>query len=62
MERQLRQCGSALHVFGHTHLPMDLARDGVRYVQVRISHAACPLKVDLACPALPFTVHWLPGA
>ena len=33
VERQLREAGSTLHVFGHTHLMDDRVIDGVRYVQ-----------------------------
>jgi predicted phosphodiesterase len=33
IERQLREAGSTLHVFGHTHLMDDRVIDGVRYVQ-----------------------------
>ena len=33
LERQLRDVGVDLHVFGHTHLPIDLDIEGVRYLQ-----------------------------
>lgn len=32
IETQLRRLGAAVHVFGHTHLAMDLDVEGVRYV------------------------------
>ena len=32
IERQLRQVGSSAHVFGHTHIPIDMTCDSVRYV------------------------------
>jgi len=31
-ERQVRQLGSNVHVFGHTHIPVDLVVEGTRYV------------------------------
>ena len=33
LDEQLRSCGSNMHVFGHSHLPVDTVVDGVRYVQ-----------------------------
>ncbi len=33
IEDQLRQVGSSVHVFGHTHINRDVEIDGVRYVQ-----------------------------
>lgn len=33
LEAQLRQLGSAVHVFGHSHISCERALDGVRYVQ-----------------------------
>jgi hypothetical protein len=33
IEAQLRETGSAVHVFGHTHIPEDRVISGVRYVQ-----------------------------
>eukprot|EP00312_Isochrysidales_sp_CCMP1244_P010681 CAMPEP_0196703964 /NCGR_PEP_ID=MMETSP1090-20130531/56980_1 /TAXON_ID=37098 /ORGANISM="Isochrysis sp, Strain CCMP1244" /LENGTH=121 /DNA_ID=CAMNT_0042043841 /DNA_START=9 /DNA_END=374 /DNA_ORIENTATION=- len=33
LEAQLRQLMPDVHCFGHTHIPMDLTLDGVRYVQ-----------------------------
>jgi predicted phosphodiesterase len=33
IERQLREAGSTVHVYGHTHLMDDRVIDGVRYVQ-----------------------------
>ena len=33
LERQVRELGSDLHVFGHTHIPIDMVREGVRYLQ-----------------------------
>lgn len=33
IEAQLREAGSAVHVFGHTHIPEDRVIGGVRYVQ-----------------------------
>lgn len=33
IEAQLRRVRSAVHVFGHTHIPVDRVIDGVRYVQ-----------------------------
>jgi predicted phosphodiesterase len=32
LERQLREAGSRVHVFGHTHIPWDREIDGVRYL------------------------------
>ncbi|HEX8148214.1 MAG TPA: metallophosphoesterase [Pyrinomonadaceae bacterium] len=33
LEGQIRRLGSAVHVFGHSHINRDLRLDGVRYVQ-----------------------------
>lgn len=33
LDRQLRALGSAVHVYGHTHIAGDRTIDGVRYVQ-----------------------------
>jgi predicted phosphodiesterase len=33
LEAQVRKLGSAVHVFGHTHIEEDRTIDGVRYVQ-----------------------------
>lgn len=33
LERQIRELGSDLHVFGHTHIPIDMGCEGVRYLQ-----------------------------
>ncbi|HYW08298.1 MAG TPA: hypothetical protein VE913_15175, partial [Longimicrobium sp.] len=33
IEAQIRRLGSAVHVFGHTHIPVDRVIDSVRYVQ-----------------------------
>ena len=33
IEAQIRQLGSRVHVFGHTHINRDVILDGVRYVQ-----------------------------
>lgn len=33
LERQIRELGSDVHIFGHTHIPIDMTSDGVRYVQ-----------------------------
>jgi Calcineurin-like phosphoesterase len=33
LEGQIRRLGSAVHVFGHSHINLDVRLDGVRYVQ-----------------------------
>ncbi|MCA1568163.1 MAG: metallophosphoesterase [Acidobacteria bacterium] len=33
LEDQIRRLGSAVHVFGHSHINRDLRLDGIRYVQ-----------------------------
>lgn len=33
LERQIRELGSDVHIFGHTHIPIDMTSEGVRYVQ-----------------------------
>lgn len=33
IEAQLRRAGSEVHVFGHTHIPVDQVVDDVRYIQ-----------------------------
>jgi len=33
LERQVRRLQPHLHLFGHTHIPIDLSLDGIRYVQ-----------------------------
>jgi predicted phosphodiesterase len=31
--RQIERIGPKLHIFGHSHIPMDMVIDGIRYVQ-----------------------------
>lgn len=38
IERQLRQAGSDIHVFGHSHIRVDEIIDGVRYVQHSLAY------------------------
>ncbi|MBT3346088.1 MAG: metallophosphoesterase [Gemmatimonadetes bacterium] len=38
LEKQLRASGSALHLFGHTHIPCDKAIEGVRYVNAPLGY------------------------
>jgi predicted phosphodiesterase len=38
LEEQIRELGSATHVFGHSHINCDLVIDGVRYVQNALSY------------------------
>jgi predicted phosphodiesterase len=50
IERQLREAGSTVHVYGHTHLMGDRVIDGVRYVQnwlhpLRTEGPDAPLKL-----------------
>jgi len=33
LEKQIRQIKSDMHLFGHTHLPVDLEIDHLRYLQ-----------------------------
>jgi hypothetical protein len=33
LEAQVRRLNPHLHMFGHTHIPMDLELDGIRYLQ-----------------------------
>jgi Icc-related predicted phosphoesterase len=33
LERQIRELGSTIHVFGHSHINCDLTIEGIRYVQ-----------------------------
>ena len=33
LERQIRRLQPDLHLFGHTHVPVDMTIDGIRYVQ-----------------------------
>jgi hypothetical protein len=33
LESQIRRLQSHIHLFGHTHIPIDLELDGVRYIQ-----------------------------
>ncbi len=39
LEAQIRRIGPHVHLFGHTHLPMDLTLDGIRYVQWPLGYA-----------------------
>jgi len=38
IEKQLRQLGSTIHVFGHSHIPRDVTLNGIRYVNNPLSH------------------------
>ena len=33
LETQIRRLGSHIHLFGHTHIPIDMKLDGVQYIQ-----------------------------
>jgi len=33
LESQIRRLSPHIHLFGHTHIPMDLELDGIRYIQ-----------------------------
>eukprot|EP00602_Paraphysomonas_sp_CaronLab_P004285 CAMPEP_0185029206 /NCGR_PEP_ID=MMETSP1103-20130426/15373_1 /TAXON_ID=36769 /ORGANISM="Paraphysomonas bandaiensis, Strain Caron Lab Isolate" /LENGTH=278 /DNA_ID=CAMNT_0027563865 /DNA_START=500 /DNA_END=1336 /DNA_ORIENTATION=+ len=33
LEKQIRQLQPDLHIFGHTHIPIELTLDGIRYLQ-----------------------------
>mmetsp|Transcript_2750 Transcript_2750/g.4246 ORF Transcript_2750/g.4246 Transcript_2750/m.4246 type:complete len:409 (-) Transcript_2750:1585-2811(-) len=39
LERQVRRLQPHLHLFGHTHIPIDLTLDGIRYVQWPLGYA-----------------------
>ena len=39
LEAQVRRLGPHLHLFGHTHIPMDLELEGIRYVQWPLGYA-----------------------
>ncbi|HEU4452123.1 MAG TPA: metallophosphoesterase [Longimicrobium sp.] len=55
LEAQVRRLGSAVHVFGHTHIAEDRAIDGVRYVQNYLKAPA-----PGATPAPLFSAVWPP--
>ncbi len=38
IEKQIRQLGSNIHVFGHSHIKRDLLIEGIRYVQNPLSY------------------------
>ncbi len=38
LERQIRESGSRLHLYGHTHIPQDKVMDGVRYVNAPLGY------------------------
>jgi hypothetical protein len=33
LEAQIRKIRPTLHIFGHTHIPIDMELDGIRYLQ-----------------------------
>lgn len=47
LESQIRELGSAIHVFGHSHINRDCEIDGVRYVQNALSYPRERLSPDL---------------
>lgn len=49
LEAQVRRLGSAVHVFGHTHIAEDRVIDGVRYVQ---NYLRAPSAGSLPAPLL----------
>jgi hypothetical protein len=38
LDEQIRKLGSAIHVFGHSHINRDLIIEGVRYIQNALSY------------------------
>jgi|EP01047_Picozoa_sp_COSAG01_P026183 hypothetical protein len=38
LDQHVRRYGANLHVFGHSHLPVDASIDGVRYVQYALGY------------------------
>lgn len=38
IEKQIRKIGSTVHVFGHSHINMNVELDGIRYVQNALSY------------------------
>jgi hypothetical protein len=39
LEEQVRRLQPDLHLFGHTHIPIDLTLDGIRYIQWPMGYA-----------------------
>jgi hypothetical protein len=39
LERQIRRLRPHLHMFGHTHIPIDLELEGIRYLQWPLGYA-----------------------
>lgn len=50
LERQIRELGSDVHIFGHTHIPIDMTSDGVRYVQWPLGELSSCLQLLLLLP------------
>lgn len=42
LDIQIREAGTSLHVFGHTHIPCNREIDGVRYVQQPLGYPGEP--------------------
>jgi hypothetical protein len=43
---QVRRLNPALHLYGHTHIPLDLSVDGIRYVQWPLGYSR---EADMQC-------------
>ena len=55
LDEQIRRLGSAVHVFGHSHINCDRVIDGVRYIQNALKY---PKDRKQKTPTFPLKLVW----